>query len=236
MSTGKEGTNDSIEQNDTAVNTAAAAGDETDENAVMKTGFVAGLLSSSCCLLQLVLNALSWFNVIHLGCAGFNKVLGPARPYLRAITFGWLGLCWYHQETAKTANNDKKKKPQRGRMLKATATTLLIMFLPEMLQTWNHSHPILRRTLLPYYGSDIQESLAQREFLVHNMGCEGCESAVRNIFEAIPDIEMAQVDWESGKVVAWGETIASLDLEPLFESLQLHGYDLDDGKGDRIAF
>lgn len=34
---------------------------------------MAGLLSSSCCLLQLMLNALAVLNVAHVGCAGFNK-------------------------------------------------------------------------------------------------------------------------------------------------------------------
>ena len=39
-----------------------------------------GLLSSSCCALQLLLNSLSF------GCAGFNTVLGPLRPQLLALT------------------------------------------------------------------------------------------------------------------------------------------------------
>lgn len=39
-----------------------------------------GLLGSSCCLLQLGANALASLNVVHIGCAGFNKVLGPIRP------------------------------------------------------------------------------------------------------------------------------------------------------------
>merc|ERR1712099_132214 len=44
--------------------------------------FVMGLLSSSCCALQLLLNALS------LGCGGFNNWLGPIRPQLLALTVG----------------------------------------------------------------------------------------------------------------------------------------------------
>jgi hypothetical protein len=39
-----------------------------------------GLLGSSCCLLQLGANALASLNVAHIGCTGFNKVLGPVRP------------------------------------------------------------------------------------------------------------------------------------------------------------
>jgi len=47
------------------------------------TAVCVGLLSSSCCLLQLTLNALAMLNVIHVGCAGFNKILGPWRTEMR---------------------------------------------------------------------------------------------------------------------------------------------------------
>ena len=39
---------------------------------------VLSLLSSSCCVIQLALNMLS------VGCAGFNSILGPARPFFLA--------------------------------------------------------------------------------------------------------------------------------------------------------
>ena len=104
---------------------------EGQDDTLVKAGVVAGLLSSSCCLLQLLLNALSWFNVMHVGCAGFNKILGPPRPYLRTITFGWLGLCWY--------NTPSKR---RWTMLRATLVTMTLMFLPEMLEVWDNSHPL----------------------------------------------------------------------------------------------
>merc|ERR1719161_3498711 len=38
------------------------------------TWSILGLLSSACCLLQVILNAFA------LGCAGFNTYLGPLRP------------------------------------------------------------------------------------------------------------------------------------------------------------
>ena len=47
-----------------------------------------GLLSSSCCALQLLLNAMS------MGCAGFNTVLGPWRPTLLAWTCLVQGGSW----------------------------------------------------------------------------------------------------------------------------------------------
>jgi hypothetical protein len=42
----------------------------------MELWSVLGLLSSSCCALQLLLNLFSF------GCAGFNTILGPLRPFL----------------------------------------------------------------------------------------------------------------------------------------------------------
>ena len=49
----------------------------------------AGLLGSSCCLLQLILNTMA------VGCAGFNKVLGGrARTPLRIMSAGWLLSLW----------------------------------------------------------------------------------------------------------------------------------------------
>ena len=43
------------------------------------TSVLTGLLSSSCCLLQLVLNTFA------VGCAGFNKVLGPIRSQVCGV-------------------------------------------------------------------------------------------------------------------------------------------------------
>lgn len=47
-----------------------------------------GLLSSSCCVLQLALNMLS------IGCAGFNTILGPIRPQMIAITLTLQAFMW----------------------------------------------------------------------------------------------------------------------------------------------
>ncbi len=198
----------------------AALKDETslheemkDENNLTR-GIVAGLLSSSCCLLQLLLNALSWFNVIHVGCAGFNKLLGPPRPYLRTITFGWLGLCWYNAPSKR-----------RGTMLRATLVTIALMFLPDILEVWDSTHPIIRHSLMVSPSMKVQ--WVERQFVVHNMGCEGCQSAVRNLLELSPHIEMAQVEWESGKVSVFGASVESLDMDSLGDLLQRHGYELD---------
>jgi len=56
--------------------------------------FVMGSLSSSCCFIQIGLNMLSSLGVLHIGCAGFNTVLGPIRSYSRTITIIWLCRLW----------------------------------------------------------------------------------------------------------------------------------------------
>lgn len=51
--------------------------------------FVAGMLGSSCCLIQILLNSLA------VGCAGFNKVLGGrVRGPLRLLSCVWLAVLW----------------------------------------------------------------------------------------------------------------------------------------------
>ena len=84
-------------------------------------GVVAGLASSSCCLLQLALNGLSSLNVLHVGCAGFNKTLGPIRTPLRVISLAYLGGLWVF-----TARRGISKR----RVLLNTLLTLALMFLP----------------------------------------------------------------------------------------------------------
>lgn len=90
----------------------------------------AGLLASSCCLLQLGINALSTLGLANVGCAGFNKVLGPYRWELRCATGAWLGLLWAFALATK-----KQLRARRCRQLALrTAVAVLLMFLPELLQ------------------------------------------------------------------------------------------------------
>ena len=60
-----------------------------------------GLIASSYCWMQLALNLLSNFRHsfglglgVGVGCAGFNTVLGPLRPFMRCITLVWLLWNW----------------------------------------------------------------------------------------------------------------------------------------------
>ena len=77
-----------------------------------------GLLSSACCVLQIILNLFSF------GCAGFNTLLGPVRPPLIALTGIAQAVSWYVAyplpfQWAPTAAT--------------TALSLLLTFSPELL-------------------------------------------------------------------------------------------------------
>jgi len=117
----------------------------------------AGLLGSSCCLLQLGLNWLSVLDVLHVGCAGFNTYLGPLRIYIRSITFCWLGFLWFR--ALRSSNNATAKFVTR--LTVQTILTLALTFLPE---------------LLKYSGGPAiappTDQAVERTFVVDNMGCE----------------------------------------------------------------
>ena len=76
------------------------------QNAIDTTYAIAGgLLSSSCCAIQLLLNMAASLNIIHVGCVGFNKTLGPLRPLLRSITLLIMGKLWFNNLTTPDPSN-----------------------------------------------------------------------------------------------------------------------------------
>ncbi|CAD7925268.1 unnamed protein product [Amoebophrya sp. A120] len=64
-----------------------------------------GLLSSSCCLVQLLLNLLSAYDILHAGCAGLNTSLGPLRNQIRAVVLGFLSYQWFAYFSSATKGN-----------------------------------------------------------------------------------------------------------------------------------
>ena len=87
-----------------------------------------GLLSSSCCALQLLLNYLSF------GCAGFNTVLGPLRPQFLAITLSLQLGMW---RALLSAGRGAATPGWPGAVLASTLATALAL-LPEALHAWVH--------------------------------------------------------------------------------------------------
>uniref|UniRef100_A0A7S2UK21 HMA domain-containing protein n=1 Tax=Attheya septentrionalis TaxID=420275 RepID=A0A7S2UK21_9STRA len=124
------------------------------------TSTLVGLLSSSCCLIQLILNGLSLLQVVHVGCAGFQTWLGgTTRLYIRSVSMVWLVTLWaralfthpkkHIQPQAKGTScctNDfefdgstevhllSRRNKSKLRLLCWSVWTLFLMWLPEGLQ------------------------------------------------------------------------------------------------------
>jgi len=141
------------------------------------TAIVAGLASSSCCVLQLALNVLSSLDVIHVGCTGFNKWLGPVRSPLRALTVATLLAMW------------SRPKSRSLRLLVQSLLTLMLMLAPEM--------------LLLSGGPAIAPATAdvsQFNITVDGMGCEACQVHVQKLLEKSSGVVGARADFETGLV------------------------------------
>ena len=181
----------------------------------------AGLLSSSCCALQLGLNLLSAFDVVHIGCAGFNKFLGPVRGVLRALTISWLSWLWYRTQTSPTESATSGAKARRAslrnRLVVQTAVTVSLMFLPEALRIFG--------------GPSVApstENAVELQFAVPGLGCEACETAATRIINRQSGVLWSSVDFEAGTAKIMVAKDWNFDTERLKARLEYAGYGLDD--------
>ena len=149
------------------------------DNIFVRTGLwsVAGLLSSSCCLLQIMLNAFS------IGCAGFNTILGPARPYFMAMAFTLQILMW-RAAIVDSAPLDPA--------IMSTALTMSLTFLPEALNA------AMQSSAMPPAEDDLR-------LRVDGMGCTACSVKVKAALEGVEGV--------AGCTVAFEEGCAQLQLE-----------------------
>lgn len=110
--------------------------------------FVLPLLSSACCGIQLIIN----FMVGAGGCAGFNKYLGPLRPYFLAILLFATSLSMPFEQH-----------------LPSLIVKLLLAFLPELLHLYD-----TRRSNQKATQKNILPIQAVVQMLVPTMGCVAC--------------------------------------------------------------
>lgn len=169
--------------------------------------WVGGLLASSCCALQLLANAASASLGLGLGCAGFNTLLGPWRPHLRALTAAWLGHLWLPAVRA--------RRPPGRALLLSTALTVGLALLPEL----------LRLTGGPAIAPPTSK-VATISVAIDGMGCEACELAVRQALAPASGIVETRARFESGiaeltVAEGWG-----FDLGEVRERLSAAGFEL----------
>jgi len=167
----------------------------------------AGLLSSSCCLLQLGLNLLASFNVLHVGCAGFNKVLGPWRWHLRLLTAAWLSASWLATAL--------RRRPRRAvvRLLCSTAVCMVLMFLPEGLLMLGGP-----AVAPPTEGAQVLE------VSVEGMGCEACQTHVQGLMDRASGVVGSRVDFKAGRAELVVNRDWAFDFQALAQRLEEDGY------------
>ena len=109
------------------------------------------LLSSSCCAIQLLINAVSGW-----GCAGFNSVLGPVRPILLSLL---LYSTW---------------KLSSQRPIGWTIISLFLAFLPELVHTFN----LIQTTQWKQRQITGRSVTAKLQLAIPGMGCVACVNKI----------------------------------------------------------
>jgi len=170
-----------------------------------------GLLSSSCCLLQLGVNLLATLDLVHIGCTGLNKVLGPWRLHLRTLMFAWLSFLWFRALRAGSCC-----KGLRRRLLINTAICLALTFLPELLR-WSGGPALAPPTI----GAKVLK------LKVDGMGCEACEAHIRNVFDRSSGVIGSRADFKSGTAEVEIAEDWNFDITQTLRKLKEDGYEVE---------
>ncbi|PRP79476.1 hypothetical protein PROFUN_05171 [Planoprotostelium fungivorum] len=143
-----------------------------------------GLLSSSCCVVQLVLNYFS------IGCAGFS-VLDPFRNTFLSITYGTLFYKVWRDQTL-----------GRGLLTRENAITSLIVLAlsvsPTVVRSINHGR------------LSSEGDLIVKRVEITGMNCESCANSVRNGMMKLPGVEQVRVELKDKSVTIWSKREVSL--------------------------
>ena len=131
---------------------------------------VVGLLSSSCCALQLLLNALS------MGCAGWNA-LGPYRPFFLSLTMYLQVGAWYAKSFLQSASVN-----QSTTRVGMTLWVILLSLSPEILVFWNYVfHNFQKNECQRLSSEDAPRKL---HFRMDSVGCAACLTSVHHVMES----------------------------------------------------
>lgn len=190
-------------------------------------------MASSCCYIQLALNAFS------IGCAGLNSALGPMRPLFLALTAVAQVAIW--RQSLEGAFGDA------GHRLVSTAGVVALSLLPEILYYYQSARQWWKRTLLASYlqsgGATSRSSptefgytranVGEKENYVsftlrtQGMGCVACTQKIQKIVDHFPFIVESSISIETGIVTV--KTLGSSDqwlkeIKTLCVALSNQGY------------
>ena len=220
-----------------------------DNMSTLSLAFIAGSLSSSCCFVQLCLNFLSTLITLPIGCAGFNTILGPLRPYTRTLTLAWLIMSWSPLLRNKPQKNDEElsdsccnrsinnsqdkdvqflpRNQKRKNIMKmqfiSTVMCLCLMFMPEGLKFFGGP------ALAPAVDN---VNVIRLDYTVDKMGCEGCVYSVEGLLSSQSGVVSAKVsNFDLGEVEiyvnkAWINFEKEVFEKSLNELLVSNGYEL----------
>ncbi|CAG8695964.1 24643_t:CDS:1 [Cetraspora pellucida] len=142
-----------------------------------------GLLSSSCCIIQLILNMFS------IGCAGFS-LLTPYRPVFLSFTAILIITTIF----------------QYGVRSKRTLVTVLISILlctsPEFVSFYNQSNISMTRLFSTVPLSDHSNKQVEIFILqINGISCEGCANRIKNNFDAQLHVIYSKVYFENQSAI-----------------------------------
>lgn len=131
------------------------------------------LLSSACCGIQLAINAL----VGAGGCAGFNKYLGPLRPYFLSMLFITTASTFPFQQSLTAI----------VQWFQYALFRWTVALMPEMVHVWNSY--VAKRTRQRHEGRDGSAVYNTTiELTIPTMGCVACINKIdSSIRQCAPD-------------------------------------------------
>mmetsp|Transcript_12348 Transcript_12348/g.18977 ORF Transcript_12348/g.18977 Transcript_12348/m.18977 type:complete len:285 (-) Transcript_12348:16-870(-) len=154
---------------------------------------VVGLLSSSCCAIQLILNAMS------VGCAGFNTTIGPWRPMLMATTLMLQVVTWYVRIWVISPWQPSKVSLRSS--IFSTTIVLFLTLMPEILAygtflkktfyekpsnaSQSNNSKIALETNVPDISDENRRQHALLEFTMDSVGCSACLATVTHVMNSI---------------------------------------------------
>ena len=163
-------------------------------------GLIGGLLISSCCVIQLLLN------LFGIGCAGLNTLLLPYRPVFISLTVISLTYAFW------------RSRPSKWHFATVLTVTLLLSFSPEILRTYNNYQSV---------DSPLDQTSSVTHWQITGMHCEGCRSAVIQALKSLDGVRGVHVDLATGKATLTAEQ--KIAPEKIIQVVKSAGFQAEEG-------
>lgn len=146
-----------------------------------------GMLSSSCCAVQLILN------LFNFGCAGFNTYLGPIRPAFLAMTIILNGRMW--QLAMPNIGLPSTPEYYLHSLIASTALAVFLSLLPELTELRNKRKTSLH-TKLSNLAISSGKTITEVKLALDGLGCVACISAVQGALQNIDQVASCEIALE----------------------------------------